>query len=244
MLTLDDLAACLAPILQTERFAGQNDPHGFWQPTDRVISSVGLVLESWPGIVTWVTDERLDALIVHRPWDVPLAELAEVGVLAYHLAFDEAMTLGMNPFLAKTLGFQRTAILGWKAGRPIGMIGSVPPEPPSVVIDRVHTIFGGLELVEPGTANLVHRIAVVGAMTDALVREAAARGADLYVTGQFREPARAAVHATSIGIIAVGHQRAEEWGLATLAAVMRMRLPTLRVVVPDRPGRSVPGGNG
>ncbi|NNC29439.1 hypothetical protein HKM21_09160 [Longimicrobium terrae] len=79
----------------------------------------------------------------------------------------------------------------------------------------------------------IHRIAVVGAMTDALVRAAAEKGAGLYITGQLRAPARRAIDETGIVAVAIGHERSEEHGLALLAALLAVRFPGLHV---DAPG--------
>ncbi len=71
-------------------------------------------------------------------------------------------------------------------------------------------------------------------MTDALVREAARRGADMYVTGQWRQPAEAAVAATGIAVAVVGHRRSEAWGLRLLARLMEEHWSGLRVLLaPD-----------
>ena len=64
-------------------------------------------------------------------------------------------------------------------------------------------------------------MAVVGAMTDALVREAHARGIGAYVTGQWRQPAARAVRETGLGIVVLGHRRSELWGLRALAGLLR-----------------------
>ena len=58
-------------------------------------------------------------------------------------------------------------------------------------------------------------------MNDGLVRAANAAGAGLYVTGQWRQPARAAVRETGIGVAAVGHARSEVWGLRALVRLLR-----------------------
>jgi len=76
-------------------------------------------------------------------------------------------------------------------------------------------------------------VAVVAAMTDPLVREAA-RGAEVYVMGHFRQPAKEAVLNTGIGVIVVGHRRSEEWGLRALAGVLRERWCGLEVLLPTR----------
>lgn len=64
-------------------------------------------------------------------------------------------------------------------------------------------------------------------MTDSLVREAATRGANVYITGQLRQRAEQALLETKIGVIAVGHRRGEVWGLRVLAGVLSERWSSL-----------------
>ncbi len=92
-------------------------------------------------------------------------------------------------------------------------------------------VFGGVEAFGAGRRAELTSAVVVGAMTDALVREAASRGAGVYVTGQFRQPARLAVVETGIATVAVGHRRGELWGLRALAHLLAERWAGLRVLV-------------
>jgi len=230
-----ELVGFLGGVLQGERFAGGDDPAGNWRAGERPVATVGLALAPWPGIGGWLAAAAVDALVLHRPWR--LAELAGseverlgVGVLAYHLAFDERLTIGANPWLAAALGLSRPEMLGRKEGRPLGMIGDVAEQAASSLVDTIEREFGGLEAVLPGPAA-IERVAVVGAMTAALVEEAARRGAGLYLTGQVRQPALTAVAATRIGVVAVGHDRAEAWGLRALAGLLGERWPGLRIVI-------------
>lgn len=233
-----EVTAFLDGLLVAERFrvAGMDDPAGIWRPVDpagRPVAAIGLLLAPWPGLPGWVAANRFDALVVHRPWGLPLGapELAGVGVLAYHLAFDERLTLGFNPRLAAELGLTNLDVLGRKAGRPLGMLGTVPPLGGSALLDRLGAVFGGIEGVAGNAGTAVARLAVVGAMTEGLVREAVGRGADAYLTGQLRAPARPAVDETGLLAMAVGHARGERWGLRAMAAALRERWPGLRVVV-------------
>ena len=92
------------------------------------------------------------------------------------------------------------------------------------VVARLEAEFGGLEEVTPpasGPDTPVGTVACVGAMNDRLVRAASEAGAGLYVTGQWRQPARQAVRETGIGVAAVGHHRSEVWGLRTLERLLR-----------------------
>lgn len=172
--------------------------------------------------------QALDALFLHRPWN--LAGLpADVGVLASHLPFDERLTIGFNPDLAEALGVTGIEVLGTNEGRPLGMVGDFGGGSFPQLIDRITAEFGAPEAVEPGSA--IHRVAIVGAMTNALVREAAERGVGAYMTGQMRAPARAAVEETGIAVVAVGHRRSEVWGLHLLARQLREEWPGLSTLI-------------
>ncbi|MDQ3398737.1 MAG: Nif3-like dinuclear metal center hexameric protein [Deinococcota bacterium] len=212
----------------------RNEPDGSYLPSQRPIRRLGLALEPFPGLGEWVRGERLDALFLHRPWGLEKTQPPpDVGVLAYHLPFDETLTLGMNARLAGVLSMTGLMPLGKKDGRVIGMLGDVPNSGFQNFRAVVEGVFGGLETVVTGRGE-VARVAVVGAMTEALVLEAAERGADVYITGQFRQPAERAVLATGIAVIEVGHERSERWGLRALAGVLRERWAGLEVIVYSR----------
>ena len=226
MPALADLAASIARIT--------HEPPTVAVPSTRPVARMGLALEP-AGVAERVRAERLDALFLHRPWGVEAAGLPEdVGVLACHLPFDERLTIGFNPELAEALGLVRIEALGTKEGRPIGMIGDFAGGHAALVA-RIAAELGAPEAVEPGSGRPPRRVAAVGAMTDALVREAAARGAGAYVTGQMRAPARRAVADTGMAVVAVGHRRSEVWGLHLLARLLRGEWPGLATVVLDAP---------
>ena len=151
------------------------------------------------------------------------------------------MTTGLNPRLADALGFAGVPEpFGEKDGRPLGMIGRLASDAAGTGWEtfarRVDETFGGLDAATPPGATTPDGdgpfiVAVVGAMNDALVRAAAARGVRAYVTGQWRPPAAPAVRATGLGVLAVGHARAERWGVRALAGLLRERWAGLDVRV-------------
>lgn len=231
MIYLDQLAQFLDQFLMVHQF--ELDPGGIYRPSTRPIQRLGLALEPWPQMTKWATATQVDALFLHRPWKLEGELLpAEVGVVSYHLAFDERLTLGFNPLLASTLGLSALSELGHKAERPIGMLGNTSVQCLESFCDRVQHVFGGYEAIEKGNLSEITKVAVVGAMTDALVREAKTQGAEVYITGQFRQPARSAVLETGINVIVIGHRRSEEWGLGALAGVLRNRWPQLESILP------------
>lgn len=227
MITIHDIAAFLDLFFDAGQIDG--DPHGLFVLSLRPVQRIGLALEPWSGIGDAVQQHGLDALLLHRPWQLDRAALpAGVGVLAYHRAFDLHLTVGHNPRLANALGLQSVVPFDLHSRSATAMIGDCAPIDGNVFAQQLQQLFGGYEQMHamPGQCC---RIVVAGAMTDALVRAAAAQGAQLYLTGQFRQPAAHAVAETGIGVVAVGHARAEQWGLRALAGVLRERWAALDV---------------
>jgi putative NIF3 family GTP cyclohydrolase 1 type 2 len=230
---LNDLAQFLDRFFAIERYSA-SERGGVYIPSPRPISRIGLALEPGENLSQWVEKQKLDALFLHRPWKLQAKLLPDIGVLSYHLAFDECMTLGFNSRLANVLSMSDLEVLGEKQGRAIGAIGNIPQQKIAEYLHCITEIFGGLEEVHLSRTVEVSRIAVVGGMNDELVREAATRGANLYVTGQMRQPAVEALKETEISAIAVGHRRCEQWGLKSLAGLLRDRWSGLSVIGEER----------
>ena len=227
-----DLEHFLSEFLLASQFVG--DQNGVYRASSRGVKTLGLALEPWPGISGWITEKRLDALFLHRPWKLG-ALLGGVGVLAYHYAFDERLTTGYNPLLAEALGFSDLNVLGYKEGRPLGMIGDVPAVSLREFQAQVEAEFGGLEGVYGVQEGEVTRACVVGAMRPALIHEAAERGVQVYLTGQYRKGAAQAVAETGVSVFEIGHERSEVWGLKTLATTLQGHFPNLKIVLkPNR----------
>jgi putative NIF3 family GTP cyclohydrolase 1 type 2 len=232
MLSLTSIALFLDEYFRKELYT--KEQNGIIVPADKDITRLGLALEPWEGITAWIEAQQLDALFIHRYWHLNRQELPSgTGILAYHLPFDEKLTLGYNPLLAKQLHVTDIAVFGCKEGRPLGMTGYISPVPALLLQQKIAEIFGGTEAVIHGKSTEITKVAVVGAMTVQLVREAAANGVQLYITGQLRKPAAQAVQETGMHVVAVGHRRSEQWGLHLLATVLGNQWQFLEVVVAD-----------
>lgn len=225
---LADLAAALAGPLDAARYEREGDPAGVWIASARPVRRLGLRLEAGREPYDWMPDD-IDALLVHRPFGLWPARLPTgVGVLAVHRALDDLVWTG--PALPEALGLQLDAEPLLRDGATIGHVGQAEGDGATVEA-RLEAVVGGYEAKE-GTPmdGQVERVAVVGAMTEALVHEAAARGARLYVTGQMRKPAAEAVRRTGVRVVAVGQARSERWGLRRLGAHLAEAFPGLAVV--------------
>lgn len=230
MPSLTAIACFLDNYLESAVYS--TEQNGIIVPTRNEINRIGLALKPWENIPAWIAEQQLDALFLHRYWQFNIQTMpAGVGLLAYHLPFDEKLTLGYNSLLAQQFGMSETAVFGRKEGRPLGMTGIIKAMSISFFQQKAENIFGGLEGVMDGKNTHVTKIAVVGAMTEQLVREAASAGVQLYVTGQLRKPATKAVQETGMHIIAVGHRRSEQWGLNQLAGILHKQWNDLEIIV-------------
>ena len=228
-ITLPRIDHFLRGHLHSERFP--QDPGGILHDIGQPVRRLGMALEPSPNLETWVAEHKIDALFLHRAAAWQDARPAEMGIISYHAPFDAKFTLGYNVRLAAVLGMSTLEVLGYKNGRPLGMIGDVESQTVVDFFRKVNGVFGGSD--ETGTCERdeVCRVAVVNGMTKQLVHEASERGADVYVTGQYRQPGRIGVLETGIGVVIVGHSRSEEWGLRALANLLRERFCSLDVVV-------------
>ncbi len=243
---INDLADFLQKELSVEKFP-ETEQGGIYYPSKRLIKRVGLALEPFSRLYDWVDEKQIDALWLHRPWKIDLSSLpSDLGILSHHLPFDETLTMGFNRYLAKQLGAVGTLQpIGYKksadaAGktmppRPIGMLIDILPQEFDLLLDGIKTIFDGYDRAEAGHGSGgwqpdSYRVAVIGAMTDALVREADEKGAHLYLTGAYRKAGQQAVDDTGIAVIAAGHRRSEEWGIRMLADIIEEHLPVECIV--------------
>lgn len=236
---LNDIADFLRDELAVNRYSG-TEQGGVYYPSKRPIRRLGLALEPFPKLTDWASETQIDALWLHRPWQLDLTSLpADLGILTHHLPFDETLTIGYNHRLAKQMGaiggldpigYKQDTVEAGKVlpRRPLGMLIDIAPQEFDQWLTTVKTMFGGYDRAEAGQGTAgwqptSYRVAVVGAMTDVLVREAAAKGATMYLTGSYRKPGQQAVDATGIAFIAVGHRRSEVWGLRELASLLHER---------------------
>ena len=224
---LTELATLLDTYLEVERFP-EETVNGVYRLSSTPIQRLGLALEPFDSLYALVEDENLDALFLHRPWRIETLRLPPgVGILSYHLPFDEKLAVGYNLPLAERLGLTNLESLGSKKGRPLGMIGNLSAA--TQLTPALSSLFDGLERVEAAPGAFHQRIAIVGAMTPALVSEAATRGASAYITGAWRERARRAVEGARLDVWIVGHERSELWGLSVLRTIIEGNFSNLEV---------------
>ena len=177
------------------------------------VRRLGVCIDGWDA-----ADGEVDALLVHRWWDVAWSE--GLGVLGLHDGLDDRLV----PWLAEAAGV--------RPARPIARKTLAGPAPGGVR-ERVRELLGGEEDFVAGTvaAPPGSLVAVAGALDAAIVRAAAEAGVRLIVTGQWRPAAAEAIEETGVAVQLTGHARAERWALHELARRLRGEVPDLEVAV-------------
>lgn len=219
--------AVLAAALDDHDRAGlrPDDPAGVWLASERPVQRLGLRLDGGAPPYRWA--RRLDAVLVHRPFGLwPRRLPTGVGVVAYHGTLDAWLWTAAQPALATALGVVPDASPLFRGARRIGIVGPAPPD----LMARLAALTGPPAACLGDPQRAVGLVAVLGAMTDALVREAAARGATHLITGQMRQPGIAAARATGLTVVATGQDQAEAWALRSLAGAAAARWPGLDLV--------------
>ena len=239
--SLQQIADHLAPTLDRERYHREGDPAGIWIASDRPVRRLTLRLDA--GRVPYGWADGADAVLIHRPFGLwPVRVPDGVGVIAVHRALDERVSVGPSPALAAALGLAPDAEPLNRGGKTVGLVGRVGDAVPfGAVVGRIESELGGAEDAVGPEPDAVGAVALVGAMTDELVRTAAERGATVYVTGQIRKPGTAAAEQAGVRVIAVGQDRAEAWGLRHLGRLVRAEWPAVEVVESDLPTASPTG---
>ena len=237
MPNLVEVAEFLSLMLEADRYAAE-ERGAIYVSSARPIRRIGFALDPWPTLPSWMEHEDLDAIFLHRPFHLDREQVPPTrGVIFAHLPFDERLTIGYVPRLAEILNLRSRAPMGDKNGRPLGMVGELPRPLTYAQWKRLASeVYGGVEDSWEDGPQEIRKIAIVHAMSPALVQEAALRGVQGYLTGQLRDPARAACRGHGISAISVGQKRAELWGLRTLAGMLRERWALMRTAIfEDRP---------
>lgn len=197
---------------------------------------IALALDPSAELCSWAARRRAGAIFLHRHWDLrPEMMAADIPVVANHDGFDRRFGFGDNAELADALSLRRIVALAERDGEPLGTVWEGPARTGGALREQLVTLFGGIEEeLAPDAPRRIRRVVIARAMNAGLVSEAMQHEADAYVTGQIRQPARAAAARAGLHVFGVGHRRSEEWGLRALRDALRLRWPDLETI--EAPG--------
>jgi dinuclear metal center YbgI/SA1388 family protein len=229
----DELLAWIDDYLEVERFQDYS-PIGLQVEGRDQISRVALGVSAHLGIIEEAAEWGADALLVHhgffwsgepvvlRGWRKRRIRAlfdAEMTLASYHLPLDAHPEVGNNAQLADVLGLptENRQLFGLAKGVPIGLIGDLgEPRAVTALLDKLREHLGGEPLTFLEGPDMVSKIAIVTGGGAGFFEQAVARGAQLLLTGEAREPTMAEASEMGAHFVAAGHYRTETVGIRAL----------------------------
>ena len=137
---------------------------------------------------------------------------ADASLIAYHLPLDAHPELGNNARLAHQLGL---VVEG--AGPGVGLHGRlVAPLSPELFAARIREALGRAPLHIEGGPALIERVAWCSGGAQSYLDQAAAMGADAYISGEISEHTVHAARELGVHYFAAGHHATERGGVRAL----------------------------
>lgn len=168
-----------------------------------VIVHHGLFWNNESRVVDGVLKARLSALLT-----------ADITLAAYHLALDAHPELGNNARLAQELGVEIEGSFG-----NVGVGGRLrDPESGEAFARRVAALLEREPVAFLSGPAVVERVAICSGGAGRDLPLAAARGYDLYLTGEPEEPSLHQARELGIHFVAGGHYATERLGVQALSA--------------------------
>jgi dinuclear metal center YbgI/SA1388 family protein len=243
--SVNEILEELDRLLDPERFEDYG-PNGLQVPGPSEVSAVASGVSAHVELFELAAAERVQLLIVHHGlfWgpgvqgiDAPLKRRlqllfdANIGLAAYHLPLDAHPELGNNALLARALGAQELSRFARHHGEPIGILAHLPGEgvPAIELFERVQQITGHETLVFDSGPERVRLLAIVSGAGSDFLLEAAAAGADAFLTGEPAERAMALARESRLHFIAAGHYATETFGIRQLGEHLARRFDVRHV---------------
>jgi dinuclear metal center YbgI/SA1388 family protein len=173
---------------------------------DAIFVHHGYFWKSEDPTITGMKFQRVKALIDHG-----------INLFAYHLPLDAHPELGNNAQLAKVLGFRIEGGLQPGEPRPIGNVGSLAQ---SLALEQLGAQLaeklGRPPLLVRGGDHPIRRIAWCTGGAQGYIEQAAALGADAYLSGEISEQTVHIARECGIHYIAAGHHATERFGASAV----------------------------
>ena len=151
----------------------------------------------------------------------------DLALYSSHLPLDLHPKFGNNALLAKAIGLTSCSPAMVLKGNAVGIMGTIKP----TSRDRFSTILskavGGKVHLSPGGPPTIRKVLVVTGGAGGEVAQAAALGADAFVTGEGPHWSYTAAEEAGINLFYAGHYATETFGVKAVAAWIsgKTRLP-------------------
>lgn len=164
--------------------------------------------------VTGMKQRRLKALLQH-----------DINLLAYHLPLDIHPTLGNNAQLAQLLGLANwTAIAGVEPSGVLQQGEYAIAQPLADIELLLEQQLGRQVLVQDAGIGAVRKLAWCTGGGQGYIEQAAAAGAELFITGEVSEKTIHCSRELGIHFIAAGHHATERYGVKALGEYLAAQL--------------------
>jgi dinuclear metal center YbgI/SA1388 family protein len=169
----------------------------------------------------------VDALIVHHGlfWErdpYPLIDVKKtkielllkngISLFAYHLPLDAHQEIGNNWKAARDLGWENLQPFGEYNGTEIGVSGTFASKTIDKFVAEIENYYGHAATTALGGSQTISSCALISGGAYKELPQAAAKGFDCFITGNFDEPAWNMAHEKKIHFLALGHTATEKIG--------------------------------
>ncbi len=173
---------------------------------DAVLVHHGYFWKNEPAEITGMKKRRLQTLLQH-----------DINLLAYHLPLDVHPVLGNNAQLGLLL--QATNIRAVNTAEPAGVLQQgelLQPKPLLQIADELEHMLGRKLLLHAGGSHDVSQLAWCTGGGQGYIEQAAAAGAQLFISGEVSEQTIHVSRELGIHFIAAGHHATERYGVKAL----------------------------
>jgi dinuclear metal center YbgI/SA1388 family protein len=207
-------------------------PNGVQVEGRREIKKIATAVSANLMTLQKAAETDVDALIVHhglfwqgdpypiigaRKKKIELLLKEGISLLAYHLPLDAHQEIGNNWQAARNLGWQQLLPFGEYNGTMIGVKGVFSPQPIEVIVSQIETYYEHPATVALGGKKIVSTGALISGGAYRELSQAVREKVDLFITGNFDEPAWGVAHENQIHFLALGHSATERVGPRALA---------------------------
>ncbi len=155
-----------------------------------------------------------------------------VSVISAHTNLDKAYPLGVNHALAESLGLQRVRGVIPDGNAYIAYLGELPqPVTEEQFGFQVKETLGLSMLRYTPVNHMVHRVAIVSGAGGEYALEAAACGADAFLTGEVRHHEAIAAREQGLTLYEAGHYHTEAVYRQMLCSALQSRCPGVHFYV-------------
>jgi dinuclear metal center YbgI/SA1388 family protein len=236
--TLKELTSHLNQLLETKSFS-DSCINGLQVQGKEDIKKIAFAVTANHLVIEKAAQENVDALIVHHGlfWNSeshlldknkvrrlkPLLE-KDISLLAYHLPLDAHQTMGNNWKAASDLGWSSLEPFGDYKGIKLGVKGKIEPTSIEIFIAELEAHFQHGATTALFGQKIVKTAAFISGGAYAHLSQAAIENIDVFITGNFDEPAWWIAQEEKVHFIALGHAATEKTGIVALKEYVERKL--------------------